>query len=49
MTRSARSPVAKAPVRAQIRPVEVSATVGMILLLLLVIPPRAAGVADVVA
>lgn len=48
MTRTARSPVAKAPVRARIWHLQVSGTVGMILLLLLLIPPRAAGEADVV-
>ena len=47
MIRTARSPVAKAPVTAQIRQLEVLATVGMILLLLFLIPPLAAGVADV--
>jgi hypothetical protein len=41
--------VAKAPVRAQIQHLQVSATVGLIVLLLFLIPPRAAGVADVVA
>ena len=49
MTRTARYPVAKAPVRPQIQHLEVSATVGMILLLLFLIPPRAAEEADVVA
>jgi hypothetical protein len=39
----------KVPVRAQIRHVRVSATVGMTLLLPRLIPPRAAGVADVLA
>ncbi len=39
----------KAPVKAQIRHLQVSATVGMIVLLPFLIPPRPAGVADAVA
>lgn len=47
MTRTASSHIAKPPVRAPIQHLQVSATVGMIVLLLFLSPPRAAGVADV--